>query len=353
MAYRNEKSAQLQHPFKTVVHYGNARWQPGRAGNSAQQIARANLDRGMNVCYLSPSGRSTSRVSEKFAILSDNDFSRPDRLFMILSRFGCSPANTAFVVSWATKKSREVTSWFVRRGYRCLYRHVDFFAPDTHPTYCSLTTEAICREVDLITLSHPELKSQIPEGVASTVVTNGLRRTFLEPDSSAQFDDILRGDVTLGFWGTSWGDRIDWELLTKYADRNPTYAINMITDLTDRRLPPNLKVLGLRHQRTLPCYLRQFDVALIPFRQDQNFARFANPIKALEYLSGPVPVISPPNPSLEGFSGIFFYRDWESFASVVQEARRYKFEETTRWLQDHTWAAKFHNVLVELAGAKT
>ena len=56
---------------------------------------------------------------------------------------------------------------------------------------------------------------------------------------------------------------------------------------------PNIHYLGQKKYTELPGYLAGWDVALMPFAQNDS-TRFISPTKTLEYLAGGKPVVSTP-----------------------------------------------------------
>ena len=104
----------------------------------------------------------------------------------------------------------------------------------------------------------------------------------------------LEGPV-LGFFGVV-DERMDYELVTKLADADPTWHIVMVgphTKIEDVALPqrPNIHWLGGRDYTQLPHYASRFDVCLMPFALNAA-TEFINPTKALEYMATGRPVVS-------------------------------------------------------------
>ena len=101
----------------------------------------------------------------------------------------------------------------------------------------------------------------------------------------------------LGFYGVI-DERMDLELLAHLARERPDWQVVMIgpvVKIDAGSLPraPNLHYLGMKEYRELPDYLSGWDVAIMPFAEN-DATRFISPTKTLEYLAGGRPVVSTP-----------------------------------------------------------
>lgn len=101
----------------------------------------------------------------------------------------------------------------------------------------------------------------------------------------------------LGYFGVV-DERIDLDLLAALADARPDWQIVMVgpvVKIDPETLPrrANLHYLGMKGYADLPSYLAGWDVALMPFAQNES-TRFISPTKTPEYLAGGRPVVSTP-----------------------------------------------------------
>ena len=99
----------------------------------------------------------------------------------------------------------------------------------------------------------------------------------------------------LGFFGVV-DERIDYELLAKLADHNPSWNVVIVgptTKVDPATFPQrtNLHWLGGRDYAQLPAYAKAFDVCLMPFAINEA-TEFINPTKALEYMATATPIVS-------------------------------------------------------------
>jgi UDP-galactopyranose mutase len=101
----------------------------------------------------------------------------------------------------------------------------------------------------------------------------------------------------MGYFGVI-DERLDLDLIAAVADARPDWQIVMVgpvVKIDPESLPrrANLHYLGMKGYADLPLYLSGWDVALMPFAQNES-TRFISPTKTPEYLAGGRPVVSTP-----------------------------------------------------------
>src|SRR5204862_3438040 len=87
-------------------------------------------------------------------------------------------------------------------------------------------------------------------------------------------------------------------LLEEVATLRPDWQFPMvgpIVKIHPNTLPrqPNIHYLGSKTYQQLPAYIAGWDVALLPFAQNES-TRFISPTKTPEYLAAGKPVVSTP-----------------------------------------------------------
>lgn len=101
----------------------------------------------------------------------------------------------------------------------------------------------------------------------------------------------------IGYFGVI-DERIDLALLARVADERPDWQLVMVgpvvkIDPASLPMRANIHYLGHKSYDELPRYLSGWDVAMMPFAQN-DATRFISPTKTLEYLAGGKPVVSTP-----------------------------------------------------------
>jgi glycosyltransferase involved in cell wall biosynthesis len=140
------------------------------------------------------------------------------------------------------------------------------------------------------------------------LVTHGVdyehfRRAADSTTSVAPELEILPRPI-LGFHGLI-ADWVDLPLIAAIARQQPQWSIVLVgrpdTDTSPLQGLPNVHLLGHRPYARLPEYLRGFDVALLPFANNELTVN-ANPLKLREYLAAGLPVVGTPIPEVARFA---------------------------------------------------
>jgi UDP-galactopyranose mutase len=105
------------------------------------------------------------------------------------------------------------------------------------------------------------------------------------------------GRPRLGFYGVI-DERMDLDLIAAIADARPDWSLILVgpvVKIAEADLPrrDNIHYLGLRAYNELPGVLSGWDVALMPFADNES-TRFISPTKTPEYLAAGRPVVSTP-----------------------------------------------------------
>jgi glycosyltransferase involved in cell wall biosynthesis len=117
----------------------------------------------------------------------------------------------------------------------------------------------------------------------------------------------------VGFFGTINNFKIDYNLIKITAKTFSKGSVVLIGPLRDSDQPEQIEVpresnihyLGARDYSSLPCYLKAFDICIIPY-VDSEYTRHVFPLKFFEYLSAGKPVVSTSLPALKEFNELFY-----------------------------------------------
>jgi glycosyltransferase involved in cell wall biosynthesis len=116
----------------------------------------------------------------------------------------------------------------------------------------------------------------------------------------------------------------DVALLAHLARARPQWSFLLVghasTNVDALRALPNVTMVGPQPYETLPSWAKAFDVAVIPYRLNQQVAN-ANPLKLREYLATGKPVVSVPAPEVERFGDLVrVAREPEAYLAAVEAA---------------------------------
>jgi glycosyltransferase involved in cell wall biosynthesis len=133
----------------------------------------------------------------------------------------------------------------------------------------------------------------------------------------------------IGFFGLI-QPRVDLKLIKFLAEERPQYEFVLIglvaQNITFLTSAKNVHFLGTRNYQELPNYLSAFDVAIMPYRLDEEMIN-SNPIKTREYLAGGKPVVSVRIKEVEKYQPLVFIADTkEEFLLYIDEAIKFDSE---------------------------
>ncbi|MFC7494570.1 MULTISPECIES: glycosyltransferase [unclassified Nocardioides] len=157
----------------------------------------------------------------------------------------------------------------------------------------------------------------------------------------------------VGFFGGLDDYVVDMDLLRRTAADLPDVQLVLVGDATcpmdDLTALPNVHWLGYRPYASIPALGRGFDVALMPWL-DNEWIRFANPIKLKEYLALGLPVVTTDYPEVEDYRDrVRVATDADEFVALVRAALEDPGDPAAlrESVLGATWQARAHD-LVEL-----
>jgi GT2 family glycosyltransferase/glycosyltransferase involved in cell wall biosynthesis len=196
------------------------------------------------------------------------------------------------------------TAWEVVR--RLPHRSLVFNRSDKHSAfdevdraYIGSLEQALLEEADhVLYVSHELLAEEADTaGDRAYFLDHGVDLELFRPRPAAEEPQDLR-DIPhprIGFFGGFDDYIIDFDLLERLARELPGAHLVLIGDATCPMTRfdglPNVHWLGHRPYEDIPRYGSGFDVALMPWL-DNEWIRHSNPIKLKEYLALGLPVVS-------------------------------------------------------------
>ena len=125
----------------------------------------------------------------------------------------------------------------------------------------------------------------------------------------------------IGFFGLV-ADWIDTSLIEEIALRYPDSTVLLVghqsTDISRLTKLPNVLFAGPKPYKELPRWAKAFDVAIIPYRLNQQ-VKNANPLKLREYLATGIPIVAVTNPEIEKFAHVMYIaKDTEDFIAGIK-----------------------------------
>jgi glycosyltransferase involved in cell wall biosynthesis len=137
--------------------------------------------------------------------------------------------------------------------------------------------------------------------------------------SSAELDGIPH--PILGYFGAM--DYVmDTDLMAEVSRLRPDWhwvLLGLKSNLV-RISVPNIHFLGSKSYEDLPRYVRQFDVCVLPWRENNVFTSYGSAIKVREYLATGKPVVMAPLYEYLQTPGLRFYRGPDEFIAQIEAA---------------------------------
>ncbi|MDD5625786.1 MAG: glycosyltransferase [Patescibacteria group bacterium] len=163
----------------------------------------------------------------------------------------------------------------------------------------------------------------------------------VEPKHFAKEQSVLKNDPILmiprpiiGYIGTI-QNRVDFNLLEYLAQQNPEKSFVLIgplwpvflrkfrrptTEIRKLKKYKNIHLLGRRPYDLTPAYIKFFDVAINPHKLDE-FIKYTDSLKVLEYLACGMPVVTTPPSGVEKFSHLLYIAaDYQDFNKNIETA---------------------------------
>jgi glycosyltransferase involved in cell wall biosynthesis len=116
----------------------------------------------------------------------------------------------------------------------------------------------------------------------------------------------------------------DVEMIEWLAQQRPQWQFLLVghasADVTRLKGMNNVTFVGPQPYESLPGWAKAFDVAIIPYRQNQQVQN-ANPLKLREYLATGKPVVSVPTTEVEKFRDVLeIQADREGFLAAIERS---------------------------------
>jgi len=164
--------------------------------------------------------------------------------------------------------------------------------------------------------------------------------------------NIMKGEITVGYFGYLASARFDWGLIIESAKKKPNWVFHIIGyGMPDGIfLPKNVEFHGKVHPNNLSSYIKNWDVCIIPFKAS-GLSKSLNPIKIYDYLYFLKSVVVTGMPHLKDYPyTLITDNNPSSFTNAIQNAARLKIKQSVinEFLTDKSWskrAEKIENII--------
>ncbi len=181
--------------------------------------------------------------------------------------------------------------------------------------------------------------------------------------SQAEKDSYIPEDIKdipkpiVGFFGSINGNNtVDVELIEEVADTLKDMSIVLIgkqaSDCSKLFARDNVYWLGQKDYPEIPHYGKCFDVAIMPWRQNE-WIQGCNPIKLKEYLALGKPIVTTPFTELQYYPDVVYQaKTPQEFSDAIRQGLDEdcpeKIQQRKNRVQPYTWDAKAQHILDQL-----
>jgi GT2 family glycosyltransferase len=202
---------------------------------------------------------------------------------------------------------------------------------------------ALLASADVVVAASRPLAEHVSRHRAATLIRNAADVEFF----AQGFTERLPGEPpVIGYFGAI-ADWFNIEWIEHSAAERPHWEFRLIgrtdgCDISRAAQLPNVTFLGEQPYERLPAFLREVDVAVIPFKL-MELTRCTNPVKLYEYMGAGKPVVAARMPEIvEATDLVYLADDAASFTDCLEQAltedsvalRRRRQE----WAREHNWA---------------
>lgn len=211
----------------------------------------------------------------------------------------------------------------------------------------ALEEELLANSDHVLYVSHELMKRDEPTvGTRGFFLDHGVDLEHFSADGEVHPEMHEIPQPRVGFFGGLDDYVVDMELLAEMARRLPDVSLVLIGDATcpmDQLTSlSNVHWLGFRSYQEIPAFGRAFDVGLMPWL-DNEWIRYANPIKLKEYLSLGLPVVTTEYPEVDAYRDqVQVASDRSEFADLVRTTLAEPGDAAARraFVQPYSWAGR-------------
>ncbi|ERK52108.1 glycosyltransferase [Leptotrichia sp. oral taxon 879] len=229
------------------------------------------------------------------------------------------------------------------------------FKETSENKYLKEATKKCLEMSDLVITTSDFLNKRASKYAKNTkIIRNGTEFSFF---NKALREKKVDEKVKIGYYGaiSSWFDTNKVEFIAK---NRPDIEIELIGEVSEPEVEnilkrySNVSFLGEKKYEDLPNYLMNYDVCLIPFKDDIDLIKATNPVKFYEYLSAGKKVVATDIPELRPYEGnlVKLAKNKEEFLKFVNELiekvdTEYEIKERIEFAKQNDWSDRAKNIM--------
>jgi glycosyltransferase involved in cell wall biosynthesis len=202
----------------------------------------------------------------------------------------------------------------------------------------------------IVTCVSPTLAEKIENFTQSTniqVIPNAVSPEMLNTSVSESLPTLIKGKITIGYFGHLTQTWFDWDTLISIANRNPDWTFHIIGygNPKELQMPNNILLIGKVDPAKLGHYASNWDVAIIPFRESV-LSLSVDPIKLYEYLFFKLPIVATGINHIERYPYVWVAHSREEFESLIIKASKTEIDENViqKFISENSWSKRVDEI---------
>ena len=316
-------------------------------GQRSSQLAKTFYKMGFPVYYLYAHPSSESKIHNiPMPMIMHNDLKKVglERLSSLMNE------NDLCIFESPCEKFEEYIKLAKEKKAKIVYENIDNWETSLGVGVLhKATLNELLKDANLLVGTAKPLVTQLEEYRKDIKIKRDIKYLANAVDDEMFFplkqhekpEDLVIGSKTLIYYGSLWGEWVDWEIVFGVAKANPDYEINLIGDYQGimnivTKSPKNVHYLGLKKQEELPAYLKYSDYALLPFKVGK-IGDYVSPLKIFEYISMNKIVLATSLPDIKDYPNTYFGDTAEEWNKLLKKNLKVDEQKSDEFVSKNNW----------------
>ena len=272
----------------------------------------------------------------------------------ILSYSSLSTANKLFIAEFPHPLLFEILSVANCYNWVTIYDVLDdweeFYKSANAVWYDKEVEAYVALNSKIVTCVSPTLAEKIKNFTESTniqVLPNAVSPEMLNTNLNERLPTLIKGKITIGYFGHLTPAWFDWDVIISIANRNPDWIFHIIGygNPKELQIPKNIVLIGKIDPSKLGHYASNWDVAIIPFKESV-LSLSVDPIKLYEYLFFNLPIVATGINHIDRYPYVWVAHSIEEFESSIIKASETEIDENViqKFISENSWSNRVDEI---------